>query len=133
MTQANVDIVRKATEAFIALDFERWASFIDAGCTVYPRAEEPGVEESYEGMEGVGTYLANWYAGWEEYTAEPLEYIDVAEDYVIVDMREAGVAKGSGIRVEENFAHAFRVADGKITEWRMFGPVEEALAAVAPG
>src|SRR4029079_16555565 len=73
LTQANVDIVRKATEAFIALDLERWASFIDAGCTVYPRAEEPGVEESYEGMGGVGTYLANWYAGWEEYTAEPLE------------------------------------------------------------
>jgi hypothetical protein len=38
-----------------------------------------------------------------------------------------GVAEQSGMRVEENFAHAFKVDDRKIVEWRMFGPVQEAL------
>jgi hypothetical protein len=34
------------------------------------------------------------------------------------------------LRVEENFAHALKVSDGKIVEWRMFGPVDEALEAI---
>jgi ketosteroid isomerase-like protein len=32
--------------------------------------------------------------------------------------------------VEENFAHVFKLRDGKIVEWRQFGPLREALEAV---
>lgn len=132
MSQENVETVRRASDAWVKQDLEKWMSFIDAGIKLYPRPEEPGVEPVYEGVEGMGTYLGNWYAGWKEYTAEPIGFID-AGDYVVVDMREVGVAKDSGIRIEENFAHALKVADGKIVEWRMFGPVEEALAAIEAG
>jgi ketosteroid isomerase-like protein len=79
-----------------------------------------------EENDGVLDYLVNWYAGWDEYTPEPVRFIDGGE-YVIVDVREVGVAAQSGMRVEENFAHAFKVDDRKIVEWRMFGPVQEAL------
>ena len=34
------------------------------------------------------------------------------------------------MRVEENFAHAFKLQDGKAVEWRMFGPLEEAFEAL---
>jgi ketosteroid isomerase-like protein len=132
MSQQNLAVVREAIDAFTALDFERWKANASETIKLYPRAEEPGVKESYEGMDGVIAYLGNWYSGWDEYTAEPGELIDEG-DYVIVDFREIGVAKSSGIRVEENFAHAFKVEDGKITEWRMFGPIEEALAAIGRG
>jgi hypothetical protein len=33
------------------------------------------------------------------------------------------------MRVEQNFAHAFKVNDGNVVEWRMFGPLQEALEA----
>jgi ketosteroid isomerase-like protein len=132
VSQENVEIIRRASEAFDRGDLEEWGAFFDDGVKLYPRPEEPGVEPFYEGMAGIGTYLGNWYSGWKEYTAEPVDFID-AGDYVVVDVREVGIAKGSGIRVEDNFAHAFRVASGKVVEWRMFGPVEEALAAIGPG
>jgi hypothetical protein len=44
-----------------------------------------------------------------------------------MDAREAGVAERSGLLVEEHFAHAFKVADEKVVEWRMLGPVAQAL------
>jgi ketosteroid isomerase-like protein len=129
MSQENVEIVRGGFDAVARGDLEGWLSDVGAKVKVYPRPEEPGVRDSYEGHEGVLEYLANWYSGWESYIVEPERFID-GGDYVIVDVREVGVAEGSGMRVEENFAHAFKVSHGKIVEWRMFGPMQEALEAV---
>jgi ketosteroid isomerase-like protein len=130
VSQENVEIIRRASEALARLDLEEWMAGFDDEVKLYPRREEPGVEPFYEGKEGIGAYLGNWYSGWQEYSSEPVQFID-AGDYVVVDVREVGVAKGSGIRVEHNFAHAFKVGGrGKVVEWRMFGPVEEALAAL---
>jgi cysteine synthase len=50
-----------------------------------------------------------------------------------MDAREAGVAERSGLLVEEHFAHAFKVADEKVVEWRMFGPVAQALDSRGAG
>ena len=35
------------------------------------------------------------------------------------------------MRIEQRFAHAFRLEHGKGVEWRMFGPVEEAFEALS--
>jgi ketosteroid isomerase-like protein len=129
MSQENVEIVRRAFEAVGRSDLEGWFATASPELKVYPRREEPGVKDCYEGVDGMLEYVANWYSGWEEYTVEPERFIDGGE-YVVVDVREIGVAKQSGLRVEENFGHAFKVRDGKIVEWRMFGPVREALEAV---
>ena len=56
-------------------------------------------------------YLVNWYSGWKEYTGEPTRFID-AGDWVVVEVNEIGVAE-SGLRVEQRFAHAFKIEDGK--------------------
>jgi hypothetical protein len=37
-------------------------------------------------------------------------------------MREIGVAKQSGLRVEETFAHAFKISEGDVVEWRCSVP-----------
>jgi ketosteroid isomerase-like protein len=127
--EENVEIVRRAVDAFVANDFEAWFGVADPAIRLYPRAEEPGVKACYEGWDEMLDYLVNWYSGWEDYTADAERFLD-AGDFVVVDMREVGVAEGSGIRIEENFAHAFRIDGGKIVEWRMYGPLEEALDAV---
>lgn len=133
MSEGDVDIVRRGFNAFAENDFEGWFAIASPEIRVYPRREEPGVKPCYEGWDEMLDYMVNWYSGWEDYTVEADRFID-AGDYVIVDAREVGIAEQSGVRVEDNFAHAFRVRDGKVTEWRMFGPVDEALAAlgVAP-
>jgi ketosteroid isomerase-like protein len=131
MSQENVEIVRRGFEAFQQNDFEAWFALASSEITLYPRPEEPCVKASYGGKEGIVDYLVNWYSGWMAYTAEATRFIDAGES-VIVDVREVGTAEQSGMRVEENFAHAFKVVDGLIVEWRMFGPLSEALNALGP-
>jgi ketosteroid isomerase-like protein len=129
MAADDVAVIRQAFDAFAAGDLDAWHALTGDDFALYPRREEPGVKERYDGWDGMLEYLANWYSGWESYATEPERYIDCGT-YVIVDVREAGVAKQTGIRVEQNFAHAFAVREGKVTEWRMFGPVAEAMAAL---
>jgi ketosteroid isomerase-like protein len=128
MSQENVEIVRKGMTAFLENDFEAWFALASPGHKLYPRLEEPGVRECYDGWDEVLEYLINWYSGWKEYTGEPKRFID-AGDWVVVEINEVGIAE-SGLRVEQRFAHAFKIEDGKIVEWRMFGPVEEAFEAL---
>jgi ketosteroid isomerase-like protein len=128
MSQENVEIVRRSVQAFLENDFEAWFEATDPGCKLYPRPEEPGVKECYEGWDEMLDYLVNWFSGWKEYTAEPERFID-AGDWVVVELNEVGIAD-SGLRIEQRFAHAFKVEDGKGVEWRMYGPVEEAFEAL---
>jgi ketosteroid isomerase-like protein len=129
MSDHNVALVRRGLEAAQRGEFEAFLELVDPAIRLYPRTEEPGVRSCYEGHDGMVEYLANWYSGWAEYTVAPERFIDAGE-YVIVDMREVGVTEQTGMRVEGTFAHAIRLAGGKAIEWRMYGPVSEALEAL---
>lgn len=129
MSRENVEVVRRGVEAFLAGDLDTWFETVSPRVRVFPNPREPGAKPVYEGREGVREYLENWYAGWDEYTVEPTRFIDVG-DRVVVAAVETGVAKSSGIKVEEEFSHVFRVEDGQVVEWRQFGPLQEALEAV---
>jgi hypothetical protein len=129
VTRDHVEVVRRGFEAFIGGDLEAWLALSSPNIALYPRVEEPGVRARYDGPEEMLDYLANWYSGWESYEVAPERFFDCG-GYVIADVLETGVAKQTGIRIEQNFAHAFAVRDGKVAEWRMFGQVSEAMAAL---
>jgi ketosteroid isomerase-like protein len=129
MSRENVEFARRAAEAFAANDLEAWLATMSPDIKIFPNPREPGAKARYDGREGALEYVRDWYGGWEEYVVEPTQFID-AGDYVVVATRETGTAKQSGIRVEEEFSHVLRVQDGRTVEWRMFGPLEEALDAV---
>jgi ketosteroid isomerase-like protein len=129
MSVETVAIMRRGFEAMAASDYEVWLGMTSPAIKVYPRPEEPGVRDCYEGFEEMMEYLVNWFSSWKEYTIAAERFIDAGE-YVIVDVKEVGVAEQSELRIEENFAHAFKLEDDKVVEWRMFGPVSEALEAL---
>jgi len=74
-------------------------------------------------------YAVNWYSQWDEYTAQPIEIIDVGEQ-VLVRARERGYVERTGVEVLEDFSHSFLIRDGKVVEWRMYDSHEDALEAV---
>jgi ketosteroid isomerase-like protein len=125
----NVGVVRQAFDAFVGGDYERWLALASPAIKLYPPRDEPGVRPVYEGSDEMVEYLVNWYSGWQDYSVSADRFIDAGE-WVIVDVTEVGIAERSGMRVEESFAHALRVDDGKIVEWRMFARVPEALEAL---
>jgi hypothetical protein len=49
MSEENVEVVRRGFEAFSQNDFEGWYAVTSTNVKLYPRREEPGVKDSYEG------------------------------------------------------------------------------------
>ena len=129
MSQENVEIVRRGTEAFNQNDFEGWFAIASTEIKLYPRPEEPGVLAVYEGWDGVMEYLVNWYSHWEDYEGEPVEFLD-AGDQVLVVMRERGRLERDRLEVEQEFSHSFKLREGSVVEWRMYDSHEQALEAV---
>jgi ketosteroid isomerase-like protein len=129
MSEESVAVVRRGFKAFVENDFEGWFAISSTEIKLYPPEDEPGVQPCYEGWDEMLDYLVNWYSGWEDYTVEAERFVDAGE-WVVVDATEVGIAEQSGVRVEENFAHAFKLKDGKVVEWRMFRHVREALEAL---
>ena len=129
MAQHDVEILRGAFEAASEGDAGALLRVSDPEVRVYPRPEEPGVREVYEGWDGAMEYAVNWFGQWEAYEFEPVRILDAGEQILIV-LRERGRMEASGIEVEAEFSHSFRMRDGLIVEWRMYDSYEEAAEAV---
>jgi len=66
---------------------------------------------------------------WEELRVEPQEFIDT-DEFVVVPIRALVRGRGSGVGVEFDEVHVYRLRDGKIIELREYREKAEALKAV---
>jgi ketosteroid isomerase-like protein len=130
VSQENVELVKRLAEAFLGNDFETSLSLMDPEIHVYPRPEEPGVDDVYRGHDGMFEWATNWYSQWDEYDAEPVSYRDAPGDQVLVVFRERGRMDRAGIEVEEEFSHSFTVRDGRVVEWRQYDSYEQAIESL---
>ena len=129
MAEADADIIRAAFAAAAEGDVGVWFRAADPDIRVIPRPAEPDAADEYRGLDELMDYLVNWYGQWEEYEVEPVEIVD-ANEHVLAVVRERGRLEGSGLEVEEDFSHSFRLRAGKVVEWRMYDSHAEARAAV---
>jgi ketosteroid isomerase-like protein len=83
---------------------------------------------SYEGIEGFREMMGQWLEVWEGFRAEPLEFIAVGEDTLVVPVRQTATGHGSGVAVEAQFAYLLRARDALLVEWRLCHDTDEALA-----
>jgi ketosteroid isomerase-like protein len=129
MSQANVEVIRAVADTAREGDVGAWLRAMDPDVRLYPRPEEPGVRPVYEGWEGVMEYMTNWFGQWEDYEADPVEYLD-AGDRVLVVFLERGRMERGGIEIEQEFSHSFTLRDGRIVEWRSYDSHQQGLEAV---
>lgn len=125
----DAEIVRAALEESAEGDVGVWFRMADPDIRVLPRPAEPDAAAEYRGLDELMDYLVNWYSQWEEYEFETVEIV-AAGEHVLAVMRERGRLEGSGLEVEEDFSHSFRLRDGKVVEWRMYDSHAEAREAV---
>jgi len=64
--------------------------------------------------------------------AAEVEVLDAGEHMLAV-VRERGRMESTGVEVEAEFSHSFRLHDGKVVEWRMYDSHAEAREAVGLG
>jgi ketosteroid isomerase-like protein len=129
VTRTDVEIVRSTFEAAADGDVGVWFRACDPDIGVFPRPAEPDAKREYRGLDELMEYLVNWFGQWEEYEFEPVS-LDEAGGHVLAVIRERGRSEGSGIEVEEDFTHSFRLREGKVVEWRMYDSHAEARAAL---
>jgi ketosteroid isomerase-like protein len=133
MSKENVEIVRRAWEAYDRRDNEAALALYDPEIEVDLTASgQPGAGV-YRGLEGVRRWLGDWHAAFAEISGEVHEWID-ADDHVIAVIRWHGQGRLSGVPAQLDQAHVWQLRDGKLWRLRIYDSKAEALeAAGVPG
>ena len=88
-------------------------------------------KDVYRGAEEVLPFLQGWANSWRDWHFDIDEVRD-AGDWVVVPVRLIGRGRTSGAPFHEQEVHVFRLRDEKITEFREYREMSEALKAVGP-
>ena len=130
MSQENVEVVRRAFEAWDGAGVTAALAFVD------PNAEMELAQASLDeaiirGREAIGAYLTSVVEElWESFGIEHTNYESVGPRHVGVDVRMSGRGRRSGAAVEQRFVEALEVRGGRIVRWGVYPDRAEALKAV---
>jgi uncharacterized protein len=128
MSSENVEIVRRATDAYRRGALDEGATWMDPAIVWdMSRLQVPDAAV-YRGFDGLLTFFSLWQESWESLELEPLEFID-AGDQVVTVVRQSGRGRLSGAEVEHRFAQVWTLRDGKIVRMDMYPDREAALEA----
>jgi ketosteroid isomerase-like protein len=126
MSQENVEVVRRAIEAFSRRDLDAIESHPDVEVDwSRSRGVEAGI---YRGREETRRFWSTFYESFDRIVAVPEELIEHG-DYVIVRDRTRLWGR-DGIEVEARNVGLVTVRDGLILRWRLCRDRAEALKAV---
>jgi ketosteroid isomerase-like protein len=118
MSQENVEIVRRAIEAFSEGDGDAFAEL-----TTPDFEWSPGLGaiegETFREREGIETYFARLDTSWEEFRLLPDELHDLG-DVVLVLGRLEGRGRGSGVPVDSPVGAVWDFRGEKISRLRAY-------------
>jgi ketosteroid isomerase-like protein len=132
MSRENVDVVRRAYDAWNREDLDAFLSIVhpDAEWTAAGAADLfLGVEGAYRGHEGVREWWNAVKEPWS-YFRSHVQRTFVGDDKVVTVVRFEAEGKESGAKVELPFlTNLLEVKDGLIVRFSAYWSLEEALAA----
>jgi ketosteroid isomerase-like protein len=126
MSQENVEVVKRATAAYLAHDNEAALALYDPDIEIQGGFDGSAV---YRGLSGVREYYSDWLGAIDLSGLEVEEWIDAGDD-VIATFRHWGEGKLSGVPVEQRRSDVWTVRNGKLWRMRSFASRDEALKAV---
>jgi ketosteroid isomerase-like protein len=91
---------------------------------------EQSIMQSFTGPEGMRTFFDASVEVWEEFLFIPVVFVPIG-DAVLVELDVKGTGAGSGIVIEEHWAHVYTQRDGRLVRFQAFRSPEEALQALA--
>jgi ketosteroid isomerase-like protein len=127
MSQENVEILRRAVDAFDRGDRTAWLALLDEDYVITPAADWPGAREIRGGE-----------AGWEfyrdvaqtlDFERSRIEFTDAGRDKVVAHQRNEGRGHASGAAVELDYWIVATFRDGKILRNEWFTDHAETLEA----
>jgi uncharacterized protein len=126
MSQENVEVVRRAYEAWNRGDDEGWAA--GPGFEYFPSGGVPGTESRYEGVEGFTRYLRRF---WDEFADARTELRGIRDlgDLVLAEITFHGRGRRSGVETEMEGYQLWTLREGKIVRGQGFTDLDAALEA----
>jgi ketosteroid isomerase-like protein len=128
MSQENADIIKRHYEALNRGDIAVMLDALAPDCQWWDRRDDPDATV-HRGPAALLARMSEINAVWEELRIEPQEFIDT-DEFVVVPIRAVGLGRGSGVGVEFDEVHVYRLRNDKIIELREYREKAEALKAV---
>jgi ketosteroid isomerase-like protein len=129
MSEQNVEIVRRAVEAFNELGFEGvGASGLVTDDIEFHEPPEQPAPRVARGREEMQKLSGEFDEAWENHQSEPREIRTIDADRVLLVSVEHFKGR-DGIELEAPFAAIFTLRDGKIASWQAFWDKQKALEA----
>ena len=126
MSQENVELHRRAIEAFNARDLEAYIAHVDPSVEFYSAFAVVG-GGAYHGHDGVRRWFRDLEDAWgAEVRIEPEAYFDLGEDTLGFNVMH-GRGRQSGVEVAMPVAHVIRWRDGLSVYWKAYVHREDAL------
>ena len=128
MSQENVEVVRRAIEAFNRRDID--AAFRDVDPEIeLDWSRSRGVQAGiYRGIQASRDFWRNFLGMFDPLINTPDEFIECGEHVVVPFQTRLGGR--DGIKVETHAAVVVALRSGRIVEWRLYQERDEALKAV---
>lgn len=121
MSEENVALVRAIYDAFAAGDIAGVVARMGPDM-VWNEAENfPYADGNpYCGPEAIlGGVFARLGSEWDGFAAVPEEFLDAGETVVVLG-RYRGICKATGLAMDAQFAHVWRVADGRAARFQQY-------------
>ena len=128
MSQENVEIVRRAFEAFAREGAAAVVDFWDPEIELWLPSGMVQAGGTYRGHAAVLEWMKEWAEAWDEIDYKPEEFTE-AGDSVLVSVLYDGRGKGSGVRVEGRFWYVMKLRNGKLLRWELYPERSQALDA----
>jgi ketosteroid isomerase-like protein len=84
---------------------------------------------TYRGYDGLRRYFADMADTWTEFHRDIEQMIDAGDDRVVVFFHLRGVARGSGVPVDDHVTTVFHLRGGRLHRMVVFRDRAEALKA----
>jgi ketosteroid isomerase-like protein len=131
MSQENVELVRRAVEAFNRRDFAALADYSHEELEfVSVIAAVDGEGAAFSGREIWVNYFAVMDETWDGWQVADLQVWDAGNDQVAAIMHMRGTGKQSGAPIDQEVGIAYRFRAGKLWRMRSYLDPDEALNAV---
>lgn len=129
MSKENVELLRRAVEAWNSGGTEGLLSFYPEDVIWYPFPDAPASSGGLEGHGAIREMMAGWTDSFEDFAVTTDEVRDLG-DMVLWLGEISGTIKGYNVPVHQPMGGiAWDFRDGKIGRARFFPSWEEALAA----
>jgi ketosteroid isomerase-like protein len=125
MSESNIRALQTMFDEFKKGDLAGALESVDHAIEAEPSSTFPG-QEVYRGHEGVLRFFAMFFEAWDEYHAEPVEFIGAGDDVVVV-VHQRARGKGSGVVIESDMFQVWTFRGGKAVRVRVRNSREEAL------